>query len=65
MASHIRDIRDYLSRDDALLPNAVIVAFLEGVKIKDLAGEIDKLWASAWRKNGSRIDELEAALAPA
>ncbi|MBK6290060.1 MAG: hypothetical protein IPJ33_03835 [Gammaproteobacteria bacterium] len=32
------------------------------VKIKDLAGEIDKLWASAWRKNGSRIDELEAAL---
>jgi len=37
VASHIRDIRDYLSRDDALLPNAVIVAFLEGVKIKDLA----------------------------
>lgn len=36
VASHIRDIRDYLMRDDALLPNAVIVAFIDGVKIKDL-----------------------------
>ena len=37
VASHIRDIRDYLSREDALLPNAVIVAFIDGVKIKNLA----------------------------
>lgn len=37
VASHIRDIRDYLSRDDALLPNAVIVAFIDGVKVKNLA----------------------------
>jgi len=36
IATHIRDIRDYLARDDALLPNAVIVAFLKGVEIKDL-----------------------------
>ena len=36
VASHIRDIRDYLARDDALLPNAVILAFLDGVKIKNL-----------------------------
>ena len=36
IASHIRDIRDYLSRDHALLPNAVIVAFIDGVKVKDL-----------------------------
>lgn len=35
IAPHIKEIRDYLHRDDALLPNAVIVAFLEGVKIKD------------------------------
>lgn len=35
IASHIRDIRDYLSRDDALLPNAVIVAFIDGVEVKD------------------------------
>jgi DGQHR domain-containing protein len=35
IASHIKEIRDYLARDDALLPNAVIVAFIEGVKVKD------------------------------
>jgi DGQHR domain-containing protein len=35
IASHIREIRDYLLRDDALLPNAVIVAFIEGVKVTD------------------------------
>jgi DGQHR domain-containing protein len=31
ISSHIKDIRGYLGRDDAILPNAVIVAFLEGV----------------------------------
>lgn len=36
IASHIRDIRDYLGREDALLPNAVIVAFIDGVGIQDL-----------------------------
>ena len=36
IATHIRDIRDYLARDDALLPNAVIVAFIDGVQIEDL-----------------------------
>lgn len=36
VASHIRDIRDYLTREDALLPNAVIVAFINGVKVTDL-----------------------------
>ena len=36
ISSHIRDIRDYLKREDAILPNAVIVAFLEGVKLKEL-----------------------------
>ena len=36
IATHIRDIRDYLGRDDALLPNAVIVAFIEGIDVKDL-----------------------------
>ncbi len=35
IASHIKEIRDYLARDDALLPNAVIAAFIEGVKVKD------------------------------
>ena len=35
VAAHIKEIRDYLSREDALLPNAVIVAFIDGVKVKD------------------------------
>lgn len=37
VASHIRDIRDYLMREDALLPNAVIVAFIDGVTVEDLS----------------------------
>jgi DGQHR domain-containing protein len=35
IASHIKEIRDYFKRDDALLPNAVIIAFLEGIKSTD------------------------------
>lgn len=35
IASHIKEIRDYLSRDDALLPNAVIVAFIDKVTITE------------------------------
>jgi len=40
ISSHIKEIRDYLKRDDALLPNAVIVAFIDGVKIKSLGDGI-------------------------
>jgi len=32
IAPHIKEIRDYLSREDAMLPNAVIVAFVDGVR---------------------------------
>jgi DGQHR domain-containing protein len=34
ISSHIKDIRGYLGREEAILPNAVIVAFLEGVALK-------------------------------
>jgi len=47
VASHIRDIRDYLSRDDAILPNAVIVAFIDGVKIKDRTDGVVEVEISA------------------
>lgn len=33
IASHIRDIRDYLAREDAVLPNTLVVAFINGVSI--------------------------------
>jgi DGQHR domain-containing protein len=36
IASHIREIRDYLSADDAVLPNSVVVGFVEGIKTRDL-----------------------------
>ena len=42
-----KQIRDYLKRDDALLPNAVIVAFIDGVKIKSLGDGIVEVTISA------------------
>ena len=35
IASHIKEIRDYLGRQDAILPNAVIVAFINGATVRD------------------------------
>lgn len=35
VASHIKEIRDYLIRDEAILPNAVIVAFINGITLKE------------------------------
>lgn len=57
VASHIKEIRDYLSRDDALLPNAVIVAFIDGVKIKDSgSGVIDIEIDAKQKKPGFVVD---------
>lgn len=47
IASHIKEIRDYLGREDALLPNAVIVAFIDGVKIKNLGDGIVEVTITA------------------
>ncbi len=35
IAPHIKEIRAYLSRDDALLPNAVVVAFIDGARVTE------------------------------
>jgi DGQHR domain-containing protein len=35
IAPHIKEIRRYLERSDAILPNAIIVAFLDGVDIHE------------------------------
>jgi len=57
IATHIKEIRDYLARDDALLPNAVIVAFIDGVKIKDRGrGIVDVEITSAKNKPGFVVD---------
>ena len=36
VAGHIREIRDYLSETDAILPNPIVVAFTSGVTVADL-----------------------------
>lgn len=33
IASHIKEIRDYLGQPDAVLPNPIVVAFVGGVKV--------------------------------
>ncbi len=41
--------------DEGLSQNTAAMA----VKIKELYSEVDKLWASAWRRNKARLDEIE------
>lgn len=36
VSQHIREIRDYLSQSDSVLPNSVVLAFVEGIKIEYL-----------------------------
>ncbi len=36
IATHIREIKDYLEHDDAVLPNAIVVAFTTGITVKSL-----------------------------
>lgn len=43
---HIRQIRGYLAQEDALLPNAVVVAFGEEVKFEPSAGSIKSRWGT-------------------
>lgn len=40
IASHILEIKDYLKRDDAVLPNPIVVAFTDNVEIKELSDQV-------------------------
>lgn len=40
IAPHINEIRDYLSKDYAVLPNPIVVAFVGGVSIKEIEENI-------------------------
>ena len=40
VSRHIHEIRDYLSQPDAVLPNSVVLAFVEGVSVEYLEGQI-------------------------
>jgi len=43
IASHIQEIRDYLRRDDAVLPNAIVIAFTDGIKIEEARDGLVKI----------------------
>ncbi|MFT5709784.1 MAG: chromosome segregation ATPase [Halioglobus sp.] len=56
--ARITDLEDRLSdTDEGLSQNTATMA----VKIKELYSEVDKLWASAWRKNKAKIEALETS----
>jgi len=58
--ARIGDLEDRLSdTDEGMNQSAATVS----VKIKELYSEVDKLWASAWRRNKARIEELEKSSA--
>lgn len=40
IASHIQEIKDYLNREDAVLPNPIVVAFTDNVEIREISNEI-------------------------
>jgi len=55
-AQRISDLEDRLSdTDEGMSQSAAAMA----VKIKELYSEVDKLWASAWRTNKAKIEDLE------
>lgn len=55
-AQRIADLENRLSdTDEGLSQNTQAMA----VKIKELYSEVDKLWASAWRRNQAAIEELQ------
>jgi DGQHR domain-containing protein len=47
IASHIREIREYLRTPDAVLPNSVVVGFVEGVTVRDLSHGIVEITIDA------------------
>lgn len=40
VARHIHEIRDYLEREDAVLPNSVVLAFVQGVSVSNVGNGI-------------------------
>jgi DGQHR domain-containing protein len=40
IASHIQEIKDYLKRNDAVLPNPIVVAFTDNIEIKVISEEV-------------------------
>ena len=43
VAAHIREIRDYLEKPNAVLPNPIVVAFTDRVRVEDMEGGTARL----------------------
>jgi DGQHR domain-containing protein len=43
IASHIQEIKDYLKRDDAVLPNPIVVAFTDNVEVQEISDQVVKI----------------------
>lgn len=43
IASHIQEIKDYLIREDAVLPNPIVVAFTNNVSVEHISNDVIKL----------------------
>lgn len=57
IASHIHEIRDYLASEEAVLPNAIVIGLLGGVRIKTLGAGLFELTISvSRRKPGFVVD---------
>lgn len=40
IASHIKEIRDYLKSEDAVLPNSIVIGFVDGVTVEERRGPL-------------------------
>ena len=57
ISAHIQEIRDYLSSEDAVLPNAIVVSFLGDVKVRALGHGLFRLTVSTAKgKPGFVVD---------
>lgn len=57
IAGHIQEIQDYLSKPEAVLPNAVVVGFLGGTKIKAMGnGTVEISISTSGGKPGFVVD---------
>lgn len=56
VANHIREIREYLSKSDAILPNSVVVAFTSGVELQVRANGIGSIDIDSRGKPGLVVD---------
>jgi len=50
IATHIQEIKEYLSREDAVLPNPIVIAFTDNVTVEEFSEEVVRIKINT--KNG-------------